>query len=90
MNQTILTALIDSDFDMSGSFSDQELQILQLRVKNIPGVIIDDAKLVERVKASDRKLSTVLEMVQELDREDTEGEEERIFQFDLEHLEKKQ
>lgn len=85
--QTMVTAIIDSDFDSSGTFSDQEIKILEMRMKSVPGVHVQHELLVKTVDASDRRLATVLSLLDHLDREDM-AEEERIFQFDEKHLAK--
>lgn len=79
--QTLVTACIDSDFDQSGTFSDQEIQILELRMQSIPGVIVNHALLKENVQKSDRQLESILELVKHMHRMDLPSEQ-RIFQFD--------
>lgn len=79
--QTLVTACIDSDFDQSGTFSDQEIQILDLRMQNIPGVIVNHALLKESVQKSDRQLESILALVKHINRTDL-PKEQRIFQFD--------
>lgn len=78
--------MIDSDFDSSGTFSDQEIKILEMRMKNVPGVHVQHELLVATVDASDRRLSSVLKLLDHLDRDDL-ADSERIFQFDKKHLE---
>jgi hypothetical protein len=41
LSQTLITALIDSDFDQSGTYSDQEIKILEMRMKSMPGVVVN-------------------------------------------------
>jgi hypothetical protein len=79
--QTLVTACIDSDFDQSGMFSDQEIQILELRMQSIPGVIVNHALLKETVQKSDRQLESILSLVKHINRTDLPAEQ-RIFQFD--------
>jgi hypothetical protein len=81
LTQTLVTACIDSDFDMSGHFSDQEIKMLELRMKNVPGVHVNHELLVKKVEESDRGLATVLELLQQLEVDDV-PEEERIFRLD--------
>jgi hypothetical protein len=79
--QTLVTACIDSDFDQSGTFSDQEIQILELRMQNIPGVVVNHALLKDCVQKSDRQLESILALVKHINRTDLPAEQ-RIFQFD--------
>jgi len=85
--QTMVTAIIESDFDSSATFSDQEIKILELRVKNVPGVHVQHELLVKTVQDSDRRLSSVLMLLNHLDAKDM-ADEERIFQFDEKNLTK--
>jgi hypothetical protein len=79
--QTLVTACIDSDFDQSGTFSDQEVQILDLRMQSIPGVIVNHTLLKESIQKSDRQLESILALVRHVYRTDLPNEQ-RIFQFD--------
>lgn len=82
MTQSILHALIESDFDASGHFSDDELQILELRVQQLPGILVVNSQLLRTtVSKSDRKLATVLELVHHIDM-DHLPDDERIFRLD--------
>ena len=85
LTQTVVTAIIASDFDSSGTFSDQEVQILELRMKNVPGVNVRHDLLVQAASGSDRSMSNVLRLLDDIDREDL-TDNERIFQFDETHL----
>ena len=85
LTQTVVTAIIASDFDSSGTFSDQEVQILELRMKNVPGVNVRHDLLVQAASGSDRSMSNVLRLLDDIDREDL-ADSERIFQFDETHL----
>ena len=85
LTQTVVTAIIASDFDSSGTFSDQEIQILELRMKNVPGVTVRHDLLVQAASGSDRSMSNVLRLLDDIDREDL-TDNERIFQFDETHL----
>jgi hypothetical protein len=77
--------LIESDFDSSGQFSDQEIQIVELRMKNLPGVTVNHDLLTQSLRASDRQLSSVLKLVDQLE-ESGLSDEQRIFKFDESHL----
>jgi hypothetical protein len=81
LTQTLVTACIDSDMDQSGQFSDQEIQILELRMQSIPGVIVNHALLKETVQKSDRQIESILALVHHLNQIDLPNEQ-RIFQFD--------
>lgn len=85
--QIVINAIIESDFDSSGTFSDQEIKILELRMKSCTGVIVNDKLLIQTVEASDRSLSTVLSLLDHLDRLDL-LDEKRIFKFDESQLAK--
>jgi hypothetical protein len=82
LTQTLVTACIDSDFDQSGSFSDQEIQILEMRMQSIPGVIVNHELLKETVQKSDRQLESILVLVKQLHESKDLPNEQRIFQFD--------
>ena len=83
----MISAIIESDFDSSGKFSDHEIKILEMRMKSVPGVIVNHQLLVQTVHASDRELSSVLKLMDHLDRDDL-TDEARIFKFSEEHLAK--
>ena len=85
LTQTLVAACINSDFDQSSTFSDQEIKILELRLKSVPGVKVNHELLVQTVLASDRRLESVLALLTHLDRTDL-ADEERIFQFDSDRL----
>jgi len=86
--QTFLRAVLDSDFDQSNEFSDQEVQMLEYRLRNVPGMTINQEMLKTKVKASDRSLASVLQLLSELYNDDIK-DEERIFQIHEEELLKK-
>jgi hypothetical protein len=79
--QNLFTAIIDSDADNSASFSDQEIQILEMRLRNIQGITVNFDALKRQVLASDRTLESVLKLVENMDRDDL-PEEERIFRLE--------
>jgi hypothetical protein len=84
LTQTLVTACIDSDFDQSGHYSDQEIQILELRLQSIPGIIVNTAVLEQEIQKIDpqkRPIESILSLVQHLHRTDLSNEQ-RIFQFD--------
>lgn len=87
MTQSILHALIESDYDASGHFSDDELQILELRVQHLPGIVVNAPLLMDRVAASDRRLATILEFVHHIDM-DHLPDSERIFRLDTDELQR--
>jgi hypothetical protein len=79
--QTLVTALIESDVDSSGHFSDQEIQIVELRLKNVPGVTVNHELMTQSLQTSDRELSSVLKLAGQLE-ESGLSDEQRIFKFD--------
>ena len=85
LTQTVVSAIVESDFDSSATFSDQEIQILELRIKNVPGVNVRHDLLVQAAGGSNRSISNVLKLLNDLDRDDL-SDEERIFKFDEAHL----
>ena len=70
-----------------GVHPSDEIEVMELRVKNVPGIKVNHALLSETVKSSDRRLSTVLALVRQVEQDDL-PEEERIFAFDMDHLQK--
>lgn len=83
LTQTLFTDCIESDFDSSGTFSDQEIQILEVRMQNLPGIQVNHGLLV--AKGSDCKLESLLALLTPLDRTDL-SDDRRIFRFDEDHL----
>ena len=84
LTQTLVTACIDSDMDQSGQYNDQEIQVLcELRLKNIPGIIVNSTLLNEEIKklAKPINMESILSFVHHLHRTDL-SEEQRIFSFD--------
>jgi hypothetical protein len=73
-----VTAVLDSDWDQSNEFSDQEIQMLEFRLKNIPGVTVNNSLLSTRIKQTDRTLASVLSLLSELNDDDL-PDEERVF-----------
>jgi hypothetical protein len=59
---SFLRAVLDSDWDQSNEFSDQEIQMLEFRLKNIPGVTVNNTLLATRIKKTDRILASVLSL----------------------------
>jgi hypothetical protein len=83
LTQRIVHALIESDHDGSGCYSDDEIEhILRVRMRHLPkGVLCDENLLVRTITASDRTLATVLALVQHIDM-DHWPDHERIFRLD--------
>jgi hypothetical protein len=75
--------LIESDYDGSGHFSDDEIdRVLRLRMRNLPpGVVVNEPLLTATVAASDRTLATVLALVRHMDL-DHLPDHERVFRWD--------
>lgn len=82
--QTLVQAILSSDFDSSAQFSAQEVQILNVRLRNIPGIRVNSKALQKAVQSSQRTLEDVLSLVEHMDRDDL-PEEERIFQLQPSH-----
>jgi hypothetical protein len=85
LSQTLITALIDSDFDQSGTYSDQEIKILEMRMKSMPGIVVNHELLTKTLVGSDRQLESILALTSHLDRTDL-PDNERIFRFDASQL----
>lgn len=83
LTQRIVYALIESDYDGSGCYSDDEIEhILRVRMRHLPkGVLCDENLLVRTIAASDRTLATVLALVHHVDM-DHWPDHERIFRLD--------
>jgi hypothetical protein len=87
LTQILVTACIDSDMDQSGHYSDPEIQILELRLQSIPGIIVNTTLFQEEIqKLNDhqqqqRPIESILSLIQYLHRTDIPNEQ-KIFQFD--------
>lgn len=77
--------MIESDFDSSGQFSDSEIEILALRLSNVPGVKVNAELLKTTAMQSDRSLVTILGYLDQLKQNDI-PEDQRIFQLDESNL----
>ena len=78
--QILVQAIVSSDFDSNATFSDQEIQILEVRLANIPGVVVNKPALKKAVKESDRTVESVVSFVKHMFRDDLPPEE-RIFKM---------
>jgi hypothetical protein len=85
LSQTLLTAVIESDCDSSGHFSDSEIEVLTMRLSNVVGVKVNVDLLEKSAKESERTLSVILGYLDQLDRDDI-PHDQRIFQFDETNL----
>ena len=59
--------------------------MLEMRLKNIPGLTVNDQVLASRIKATDGSLEAVFNLLAEMDDESIPNEE-RIFVVDETHL----
>jgi hypothetical protein len=79
----LVQALLQSDFDRSATFSDNEIENdLEISLMLVPGITVNHQLLVKRIKATDRDMASVLALLQEIDRDDL-ADEERIFRVDI-------
>lgn len=78
--QILVQAIVSSDFDSNSNFSDQEIQIMEIRLANIPGVEVNKSAFRKALHESDRTVEAVVAFVKHLFREDLPVEE-RIFQL---------
>jgi hypothetical protein len=79
----LVQALLQSDFDRSATFSDNEIENdLEISLMMVPGITVNHQLLVTRIKATDRDMASVLALLQEIDRDDL-ADEERIFRVDI-------
>lgn len=81
MLQILLTAIVESDVDASGTFTDQEIKVLQMRLSNLPGISTNSERLLQRLTAGSRALSSVLTLVADIDRDDVPLDQ-RVFYID--------
>jgi hypothetical protein len=72
---------MESDFDGSSKFDDSEIDNLEIFMLTVPGVEINHELLKQRIRETDRDLSSVLSLLQELENADLLPEE-RIFTLD--------
>lgn len=68
--QQVVAAVLNSDFDQSGNFSDQEIKILELRLQNIPGLEVDTERLKLEVRQKTQRLDRTLMLLKDIERED--------------------
>lgn len=59
---------------------------MELRAKCLPGVKVNHELLFQKVRASDRKLYSILQFVQDFACDDNYESDEKIFCFDEEKL----
>lgn len=85
LSQVLVSAVIESDFDSSGHFTEDEIEILVMRVSNVPGVRVNAELLKQKANESDRTLGAILCFLDHLDSKDL-PDQERIFEMDEEHL----
>jgi hypothetical protein len=79
----LVQALLQSDFDRSATFSDNEIENdLEISLMLVPGITVNHQLLVKRIKATNRDMASVLALLQEIDRDDL-ADEERIFRVDM-------
>ena len=81
--QTVLTSLIACDEDSSGFYSDRDIQLLELRLRHLPGIKVNQSLLLEKVRASDCSLQTILQYVQHCGQDNLDPTK-RVFMFDEE------
>ena len=81
--QTLVRAVLDSDIDQDPTFSNREINILLLRLKNLPGIHVNEDALKRAMLTKENSVSGVFDLVREFEKENTNiPEEERIFSFD--------
>jgi hypothetical protein len=84
----LVQALLQSDFDRSATFSDNEIENdLEISLMLVPGITVNHQLLVKRIKATNRDMASVLALLQEIDRDDL-ADEERIFRVDIDERKK--
>jgi hypothetical protein len=84
----LVQALLNSDFDRSATFSDSEIENdLEISLMMVPGITVNHELLVERIKATDRDMASVLALLREIDNDDL-VDEERIFRVDIDERKK--
>eukprot|EP00538_Stauroneis_constricta_P005186 CAMPEP_0119550798 /NCGR_PEP_ID=MMETSP1352-20130426/4241_1 /TAXON_ID=265584 /ORGANISM="Stauroneis constricta, Strain CCMP1120" /LENGTH=255 /DNA_ID=CAMNT_0007596753 /DNA_START=6 /DNA_END=773 /DNA_ORIENTATION=- len=77
--QAMMSAVLESDFDETGSFSDREIHRLVLRLGNLPAIEFNEKLLRAKVTAN-RSLHSVIDLLQDIERVDERvPDEERIF-----------
>ena len=81
--QTLMDVILRSDMDMNSSFSEKEINVLYLRLKNLPGVKVNHDALQRSLGEKSHTLTNVFSLVQDMDMEQSDvPEEERVFQFE--------
>ena len=76
VQQEIIKAVIDTDQDANFEMSAQELERLILRLKNLPGIRLNEAALRRQLEMEDdRSLHAILRLIRRI-MEDTSGDAE--------------
>ena len=68
--QRLAQSILNSDMDASGTFSEHELQRLQLNLMTVPDVQVNVSALRDYMKGSVRTLDSVLNLVAHMDEHD--------------------
>lgn len=76
--QDMMEAVLESERDEDGHFSDKELKRLLLRLKGLPSIDVNQDKFMERAKLN-RSISDVFSMMKNIHAEDGAPKDERIF-----------
>ena len=76
--QSILTALLDSDTDLDFSLSKKELNRLEVRLSNIPGIVFDRKNFRNYLAGMDLTMAHLMGLIRNL-KDDDIPENDNIF-----------
>ena len=80
--QSLVKAVLASDMNADASFSDREINVLYLRLKNLPGIRVNETALKRSMGSKAASINGVFALVKDLEQQgSTLPEEERVFSF---------
>ena len=81
--QTLVDAILRSDIDQNSSFSEREINILYMRLKNLPGIQVNENALKRTVGEKSFSITNVFSMVKDMELEESVVPEgDRVFTFE--------
>ena len=80
--QTLVDAILRSDIDQNSSFSEREINILYMRLKNLPGIQVNENALKRTIGAKSFSITNVFSLVKDMELEESVVPEGgRVFAF---------
>lgn len=80
--QTLVDAILRSDIDGNLDFSKREINVLYTRLKNLPGIQVNQAALERTVGDKSFSVSSIFGLVKDMEPDGSDvPEEDRVFSF---------